>query len=224
MFGQGYIYTSLFDQRKYRPRKSTESACRSLVRVIGGAARPKPKFVKGHMSRQDVYPLIEEQANFPLIAQENFLFLLMDSFAELTDQKFTHRKEGWSFCCHLSDLERSPAFDEMFENNGLLPINEIEAVYTRFFEWFEQKYPGKDVIFIHFPTTLDERDSFKERSAEILRVMTALQKTKPFIQNLTLDEKFVEWNENDRFPYHYSKSTNLAFLALWNKLDAHDNS
>lgn len=191
---------------------------------INGADRPIPGAIESHMLRKDVYPFIKEQAKFLATQHQNFLYLLIDSFAELTDQKFTHKKEGWSFCCHLSDLALSENFNEIFECNGLLPISEIESVYRRFFDWFESEYPGKMVIFIHFPAKLDDRTVFKERAAEILKVMKGLEIIKPFIRNLTIDDDLVDWNESDRFPYHYSKSTNLAFISQWNQLEIHENS
>lgn len=189
------------------------------IEWLSSGVKPKPELVKIHMSRPDVYLLIENQAVLPWLAEREFEFFLMDSFSELTDQKFTHRKEGWSFCCHYSDLKHSDDFDADFEGHGLLPIGEIEAAYIRFFEWFEKIHAGKEVFFVHFPTTLDERALYKVRGAEILRVMTKLQSNKPFIHNVSVDDNLVGWNENDRFPYHFSKSTNLAFVESWNKLN-----
>jgi hypothetical protein len=208
-------------QRKFGFRLLNQQKVRVdlwLEWCAGSSAKPRPEAVKNYMSRPDIYPLIENQASLPWMGKPDFQFLLMDSFAELTDQKFTHREEGWSFCCHYSDLDHTAAFESEFEGHGLLPIAEIEAAYTRFFAWFENQYPGKEVIFVHFPTTLDERDSYKERGAEIIRVMTKLQAMKPYIQNLRIEDKFVEWHENDRFPYHFSHATNLAFIDRWNKL------
>jgi hypothetical protein len=207
-------------QRKYGFRLINQQKVRVdlWIEWLGSGAKPKPELVKIHMSRPDVYPLIENQATLPWLAEGEFEFLLMDSFSELTDQKFTHRKEGWSFCCHYSDLEHTTTFENEFETHGLLPISEIEAAYTLFFEWFEKVHPEKEVIFVHFPTTLDDRHLYKKRGAEILRIMNKLQTTKSFIQNVSIDDKYIEWNENDRFPYHFSKSTNLAFVDCWNKL------
>ena len=190
---------------------------------LSSNSRPLPELVKCHMSRPDIYPLIENQAKLPWLAEEKFDFLLMDSFSELTDQKFTHRKKGWSFCCHYSDLKHSAEFDADFECHGLLPVEEIASAYTRFFEWFERKYPGKQVIFIHFPTTLDERVLYKSRGAEIHAIMLKMQKDKPFVRNIFIDDSFVEWNENDRFPYHFSKSTNSAFNDCWDRMDNNDH-
>ena len=208
-------------QRKYGFRLINQQKVRVdlWLEWSSNSAKPRPELVKSHMSRPDVYPLIENQAALPWLAERKFEFLLMDSFAELTDQKFTHRKEGWSFCCHYSDLKHSDDFDADFEGHGLLPIGDIEAAYTRFFEWFEKEHAGKEVIFLHFPTALDERTLYKERGAEILRAITKLQSNKPFIHNVSVDDNSVGWNENDRFPYHFSKSTNLAFVERWNKLN-----
>lgn len=207
-------------QRKYGYRLINQQKVRIDLWLdwLASENKTKPERVKSHMLRPDVYPLIENQAKLPWLAERDFLFLLMDSFSELTDQKFTHKKEGWSFCCHYSDLDHTEDFDKEFESQGLLPIGNIEAAYTKFFEWFEKKYPGKEVIFVHFPTTLDERVLYRKRSAKILRVMTKLQTIKPFIRNVSVDDKYVDWNENDRFPYHFSKSTNLAFVDCWDKL------
>lgn len=185
---------------------------------LAGSARPRAELIKSHMLRPDVYPLIENQAALPWLAENDFEFLLMDSFSELTDQKFTHRKEGWSFCCHYSDINHSPEFDLDFECIGLLPVEKIEATYRQFFEWFEGRHPNKKVVFVLFPTALDERALYKERGAEIMRVMTKLQQEKQFIQNLIIDDALVDWNENDRFPYHFAKATNLAFIEAWDRL------
>lgn len=207
-------------QRKYGFRLINQQKVRVDLWLEGlsGAERPKPELVKSHMARSDVYPLIENQAVLPWLAESKFEFLLMDSFSELTDQKFTHRQEGWSFCCHYSDLIHSADFERDFQSCGLLPIEDIEQAYTRFFDWFGRKYPNKKVVFVHFPTTLDERILYKQRGAEIFRVMAKLQATKPFINNLSVDDKLVEWNENDRFPYHFSKFTNQVFVNNWGEL------
>jgi hypothetical protein len=207
-------------QRKYGFRLINQQKVRVDLWLEGlsGAEKLKPELVKSHMARSDVYPLIENQAALPWLVESKFEFLLMDSFSELTDQKFTHRQEGWSFCCHYSDLVHSVDFERDFQSCGLLPIEDIEQAYTRFFDWFGRECPNKKVIFIHFPTTLDERGLYKERGAEILRVMAKLQVIKPFINNLSVDDKFVEWNENDRFPYHFSKLTNQVFVNNWDEL------
>lgn len=141
----------------------------------------------------------------------------MDSFSELTDQKFSHKQEGWSFSCHYSDIKHTKEFNELFENHGLLPIDDIEDAYVKFFELLDSLYPNKRIIFIHFPTCLDERDIYKKRGLEILRVMKKIEQNNSRVTNIFIGDEEVNSHEEDEFPYHYSKSTNVAFLKQWNQ-------
>jgi len=185
---------------------------------LSGTARPRAESVKKYMFRQDVYPLIEQQAIAQWNVKNDILFFLMDSFSELSDQKFTHKKEGWSFCCHYTDIDHGSDFHRYFECEGLLPLDKIESVYSLFFDWFEKSFPGKKLFFLHFPTKFDKRSSFIERGAEIFRVMKKYQEERPFIQNLYINDELVNINGNDSFPYHFSKNTNYAFLYKWLEL------
>lgn len=212
---------SLRFRRKYGYRLINQQKVRVdyWMEQLLNKAGPRPEIVRKYLARPDVYPLIENQATLPWIAEAEFEFLLMDSFSELTDQRFTHKTEGWSFCCHYSDLNHTSDFDQKFECQGLLHRDQIDVAYTNFFGWFETAHPGKEVVFVHFPTTLDERALYKERGKEILSVITRLQANKPYIKLLSIEDQFVDWNENDRFPYHFSKSTNTSFVAAWDRLD-----
>lgn len=183
---------------------------------FNGEVRPNAEVIKQYLVREDVYSLIQEQMVLPWNTNKEFNFFLIDSFAELTDQKFTHRENGWSFCCHRSDLDRSLDLDNIFECQGLLPIDKFESAYTNFFDWFENAFPGKQVIFVHFPTVLDSREVFKIRAAEIKRVMMNIESRRRYIKNIFIDDIDVEPAETDTFPYHYSASTNLAFIKKWN--------
>lgn len=188
-----------------------------LCEWIDGKERPKSKQIRSHLSRSDIYPLIKEQESLPWLKWKGCDFILMDSFSELTDQKFSHKQEGWSFCCHYSDIKHTPEFDALFENHGLLPIDDLENAYLKFFYLLNSLHPEKHIIFLHFPTSLDERKMYKERGAEILRVMKKIEEKHSHITNIFIYENNVDWHEEDKFPYHYSKSTNAAFLEQWNK-------
>jgi len=194
-----------------------------LCEWIDGKERPKSKQIRSHMSRTDIYPLIKEQESLPWLKWKGCDFILMDSFSELTDQKFSHKQEGWSFSCHYSDIKHTQEFDVLFENHGLLPIDDIENAYLKFFDLLDSLYPDKRIIFLHFPTSLDERKIYKERGAEILRVMKKIEEKHSNITNISIDDDKVDWHEEDKFPYHYSKSTNAAFLEQWNKKESQAN-
>ncbi len=184
--------------------------------ILRGGQKPKAALIEPFMERKDVYPLIAEQELLPWFnVRGTVRLLVMDSYAELTDRKFTHRKEGWSFCTHYSDLIRSSEFDALFEHEGHIPLEALFKAYWDFFTWFENRYPQAHVAFIQFPTKLDTRDEYKERGQAIRSVITDIARVKPYILNIDLDESVVDWNEHDRYPYHFSKSTNKALADRW---------
>lgn len=183
------------------------------MELVRGARPPDALAVKPFMHREDVYPLIEQQEQRPWLGARRFDYLLMDSFAELTDQRFRHRRDGWSFCCHFSDLKTDGGFNEVFENQGLLPLAALEPAYAEFFEWFEREHPGKPVYYLHFPTALDKRELFKNRAIELLRVLRRFEEKKGYIRNVMVHESHVSGVTGDSFPYHFSDSTNGRFLS-----------
>jgi hypothetical protein len=166
----------------------------------------------------DLHPLMRQQEYFPWLKVKDFEYAYMDSSADLFDRKFMHKEEGWVFCCHGTDVDQNKEFKEKYEGQGLLEIEKIEQVYKEFFDWFETTYPGKQVYFIHYPTTLDDRKVYKERGNEILRVMKELESRKKYIHNIDLDDSEIDWDETDEkhfFPYHFSKRTMDAFVKKW---------
>jgi len=200
----------LICQQKTRLDSLTES-------LLGEKKIPRvnSEMVKKYLVRDDVYPLIKQQEELPWLNIDKFDYLLMDSFSELTDQKFTHKTEGWSFFCYYTDVNHSTEFDNIFKCDGLLDIKYISGVYNRFFDWFENKCPGKKVVFFHYPAKLDNRLVFKDRATEILRVMKDLEKDRKYISNIYVDDSKVNWKEGDNLPYHYSMGTNTEFLKKW---------
>lgn len=214
---------------KYPNQKRIFLICQQKVRLdlfMEQIYNNKPPFplvkstsVEKHMTRKDIYGLVQQQEQLPWLTTKEIDYLIMDSFSELTDKKFTNKKEGWSFFCHNSDIKLSEEFEQEFDSRGLLSIDKIGEVYKEFFSWFENKYPGKKVIFIHYPTTLDDRVLYKERAVEILRAMKDIGKNKNYIYNIYIDDSKVSFHENDNFPYHYSKKTNHAFLEMWKELE-----
>jgi tetratricopeptide (TPR) repeat protein len=188
--------------------------------VLRGGQKPKASVLEPFMERRDVYPLIVEQQDLSWTRiREKVQLLVMDSFAELTDQQFTHRTEGWSFCSHYTDLIHNEAFEAMFENKGPLPLDGLAQAYWDFFTWFETRYPEAHVVYIHFPTKLDSRTEFKERGEAIRDIMAAIANTKPYILNIDVDDSLVDGNENDQFPYHFSRSTAKAIADRWIRLE-----
>ncbi len=101
----------------------------------------------------------------------------------------------------------------------LLREDEFLKHYRSFFNWFQNYYPQKKVVFIHTPTTLDSRELYKKRAEAILSAMQTIEKEMPFIENIVLTDAEVSHNANDNFPYHFSTNTYYSFLEKWNTME-----
>lgn len=198
-----------------------------LMDWLNGAPKPRSKLIKPHLLRRDIISMIDQQELLPWNAESKIKYFLIDSFSELTDQKFTHKSEGWSFCVNYSDINHSSEFRNEFDCHGLLPLNQLCNSYERFFDWVEANYPQKFIFFIHFPTKLDDRHVYKERGEYIFETIAELCKQRPYVKNIYLDDESVFENEFDEYPYHYAKETYVAFMEIWKNMlqfEAHENA
>lgn len=183
-----------------------------LLEWLGGGKRPKADLIERHMARKDVFFMIRQQEKLPwLDVKGKIECLFMDSFSELTDQKFVHRKDNWAFACHYTDISHTPEFENDFRCEGLMDLNRLEEFYGRFFDWFQDHYPGKKVFYIHYPTKMDNRTEFKERGKKVRDVMDRIS-ARGNIFNIYIDDEYVFPNEKDNFPYHYGKKTYEEFI------------
>ena len=192
-----------------------------LLDWINGEITPKSKVIENHLYRKDILPFIKQQEKLQWFSlNSNIDYLLFDSYAEFTDQKFQHREEGWSFCCHYTDLLHTDEFNRTFENCGLLPLNILENTYSSFFDWVESNYPNKLMIFIHYSARFDDRKEFKDREKEINIIIKNESMKRPNLLNLYLDEQYYLRPKNDDYPYHYSKKTYKCLVKKWNDLES----
>ena len=143
--------------------------------------------------------------------------IFFDSFSELTDQRFTHKKQGFSFYCNFSDLNSDV---DSFKNNiiseGLLEIRELENHYRTVFEKCIYTWGEIPIIFIHFPTKLDIREQFQKRGAEIKNIIEKLTLEYKNLHSVTIDESYVDFAEKGneeyrKLPYHYNNATYEKF-------------
>lgn len=170
--------------------------------------------IRRYIIDTDVFSILKTMENknwIDCLKQGNFEFLIMDSFSELAEQKFTHKKEGWHFSCYYSQVNQSDDFMSEFEIDGLLREEDIEAVYSAFFSWFFGEYADKKIFFLNMSTKYDERDKFKNRAKIIQK---SIDKLSSFYENLisvNLEESLIVQN-NDGKPYHFSMETYLKYL------------
>ena len=131
------------------------------------------------MSRLDVYPMIEQQQTSQWETENKVLYFLMDSFSELTDQKFTQKVKDGLFV-HIMILIIILTL-KVTLIISLLSLNEIEISYSLFFEWIEENFPSRSYFF-HF-SKLDARgQKSKSRNSNYAEN----KQTKQFIKNFLL--------------------------------------
>ncbi len=174
----------------------------------------KPDKIKEFIIENGIYSILKkEEKNLweEYFKQGDFDFFIMDSFEELAEQKFTHKKEKWSFCTYYSQIEHSKKFNSEFLCEGLLDIDKIENVYSEFFDYFFKQVKDKKFIFIHFPTKFDNRENFKNRGKKILEVIEKMAEKYKNLFSISLDEEDV-FQYDKSIPYHFTEETEYCFV------------
>lgn len=191
-----------------------------LQGLKNGLMRVKSYKVKKYLARKDIMPFLREQECLPwLKVKSDIEFILIDSLAELVDQKFVNKNRGWSFCCFYSDLiVNTSDFNQNFDCLGFLDLDLIEKKYRDFFDWIGKNFPNKIILFIHYSTKLDGREKFTKRQQEISRVLKKLAIENSNIKNIELDDSLINFNKNDKLPYHYSEMTNSYYADEWKRV------
>lgn len=182
---------------------------------MNGRHIPVASKIIPHLQRTDIANLIQEQEHLPWkLGKRSNGLVLIDSFAELTDQKFVHRKDGWWFAGNYTDFKHTEQFNEEFECHGLIEIKELEQLYVSFFGFINKHYNNKEILFLHFPTVLDNRIKFRERGEAIKDALQEVCKVHKNVRNIHIDDNLVLPHEDDDFPYHYAKSTYHSFAKI----------
>lgn len=191
-----------------------------LMKWLSEQDCPTADVVKPFIPRADVYGLVMEQESCSWLGMDQPPdIILLDSFAELTDQKFSHRLNLWSFCCHYSDVEHTEEFKKLFECQGLLPLDELPPLYEQWFDWIHVQWPAAPIVYLHFPSVLDSRSIYVERAAAIRLIVKNIALSRPYLLSCDVPKEDVRAHLDDDFPYHFSAHTYSAFRSRWNELE-----
>jgi len=174
--------------------------------------RIRPEQVVKYLQRNDIGPLLMEQWATQWLHFRPPALVYMDSYSELTDQMFVQRNTDWRFCCNYLDLdhERFPLSE--FRGTGLLSEEDLEEAYARFFGFIRSRYGPVPILFLHFPTKLEQRSKFKLRHKLIVEVIEGLAEQYKPLYSIDLDPSIVRAPEDEvegleDFPYHYNQQT-----------------
>ncbi len=100
----------------------------------GRLGRTKADIALKYITRSDISESIFSQETMLWLNEQDPKAIIMDSFAELTDQRFNHKIENWAFCSNYSDINHSAAFSAIFDKMGLLRIDVLYDKYNEFFK------------------------------------------------------------------------------------------
>lgn len=185
---------------------------------LGSCPRPKANSVSGWIRRPDVYPLIIEQAQLPWLNQRKPSYIVFDSYSELTDKKFTHRNQGWSFAAHYADVALDPDFETEFIGHDLLDVHDLTSAYDRCFADLTHRFPGTPIYFIHASTAHDSRSLYRSRAKTIKKAITSLLPRYSNLHSITVPDSAVNMSD-DGLPYHYHPETLRHYQQAWLRLD-----
>lgn len=166
-----------------------------------------------YIIRDDIRFIFYQQYTINLKRKVAPSLLYMDSYSELTDQKFSAINDPLSyFCSNYSDLK--PSFSKEYKCEGLLPVENLYAAYSGFFNRLRATYPQMDIVFILFPKKLESRELFRERADKIKEVIYRIATELNAFYVLYVPEDIVDWDHEapDKYPYHYNKDV-YVFLA-----------
>lgn len=163
------------------------------------------------ISRSDIYELYIQQCISNWNLKTAPLALVMDSYSELTDQKFTFKADESSFFfANFNDLNKR--FIPKLISNGLLNEFQISNEYSKFFSLFRERYPNCPIIFINFPKKLETRAKFITRHDMISSIINEISLSVTHFYVINIPDYLVLKHPNDDFPYHYS-SESYVFVS-----------
>lgn len=206
------------EEKDYLLKNQQKSRVDNFYASIIGKNKPQYNLIEPYIGREDIKPLIKEQCDLPWLKvnTQNIKYILMDTYSELTDKKFTHKKEGWSFSCHYADLDKSKRkeFEKIFADEGLLPLKQLEKSYEQFFTWCKKEYSDIPIYVVVASSALDSKKEYKKRALEIKRVLKKLAKKNKQLRIITIPESQINPGD-DSLPYHYSPLSLFEYKEKW---------
>lgn len=144
-------------------------------------------------------------------------YFIMDSYSELTDQLFVHRKNtSFRFNANYTDVKDVAKLKYSCE--GLLDLNSIKSEYNSFFNNLIEINPCIKIIYILFPIKFEQRKKFIDRNKIICDSIYDLKNIFLNLEIIDIPDEIVGKNPNDEFPYHYN---NEVYSYVSNELKKH---
>lgn len=171
----------------------------------------RPKLILiNFIERRDIKVLFLQQKYFHLPQYNKPSLFILDSYSELVDKQF-EREDMLSgkFNSCFSDLAKKKSYG--LKCNDLIPLNNLFETYLTFFKSF-RTYSDCPILFVFFPSSLEKRNVYLERSKEIKMVIKKIETLFDNFHTIEIPEELVKHSKLDKNPYHFDEEV-YRFLA-----------
>jgi hypothetical protein len=164
--------------------------------------------------------MVLQQSNNRWMLGKKPRFIIMDTFSELTDQKFIYKNKN-EFFCNYNDVSRELLNIGVIKSEGLLDKESIPSEYFSFFKNINLIFPNIPIFVIIFPSKFETRPELLERAGKISEAIEVCATKFLNLHVISIPDGEIEDKPVDsKYIYHYSEKVkrNLANKILTNPL------
>lgn len=156
-----------------------------------------------------IFKMVQKQGRIPNFKYARPLFILIDTFSELTDQKFTTH-DGRVFYANYTDV--NPRFIQNGEilASGRIASSEILGNYTEMCRRLDTIWPDVTIIFLAYPTYYESRSDLLAQSAAIRSAIYSVAEDRLKTKIIEVPVETVKQDiKTDDYPYHFGNKTKM---------------
>ena len=134
--------------------------------------------------------------------------IIVDSYSDLTDQKFSPTNGSPQFMANFSDVCSKALSDSVIVSEGLLDLTKAENLWRQFLDRVAARWGEVPTFMITYPDYREKRPKFIQRARQIDEIFLALEQDYENVELLntsseTLGLTSLDHDFEDSFPYHY---------------------
>jgi len=169
----------------------------------------------GEILEKGIFKIVKKQREIGLFKYAKPLFVFIDTYSELTDQKFM-TSDGRIFFANYTDVNQEMINTTQISCKGRIPHGEIFDNYMNLCNKLRIRWPDVKIIFLTYPKFYESRSVYLDQSLAIEKALDVLATSLHDIKIINVPLVIVEKEMNkDNFPYHFG---NLAKEFIANEI------
>lgn len=169
-----------------------------------------PLSVRSAMVREDGWGHVNQQNSYLIGQRHPPIFCLIDSYSELTDQKFVDTKSGSYFHANYSDVSEEALADGSIFCEGPLNLDDAMEHFENFISSIKRSWGPVPIFLLAYPKDLESRQKFLTRAVQLDSIFEVLTHTYENVHLIAGPAGTVEADEkeivqDEVFPYHYGE-------------------